>query len=162
MGSGKTTVGRRLAARLGRRFVDSDAQLRARTHRSADEIADMDGTAVLHDAEAAALLDALADVNPAVVAGAGSVVDDASARVRLMADDVTTVWLRARPSTLRERVAGGGGRPFVDDPAAVDRLDAARRAGYEAVADLAVDVDERDPDAVVAAIEDALGEQRQH
>jgi shikimate kinase len=162
MGSGKTTVGKRLAARLGRHFVDSDAQLRARTHRSADEIATRDGAAALHDAEAAALLDALADEGQAVVAGAGSVVDDASARVRLMADDVTTVWLRARPSTLRERVTGGGHRPFVDDPAAIDRLDTARRAGYEAVADLAVDVDERDPDAVVAAIEDALGERRQH
>jgi shikimate kinase len=92
-----------------------------------------------------------------VVAGAASVVEDATVTTRLNEDDVTTVWLRAQPATLRERVVGGTHRPFVrEDAAATDRLDRARRAGYAAVADLVVDVEGREPEDIAAEIERAL------
>jgi shikimate kinase len=157
MGAGKTTVGARLAARLRRPFLDSDAQLTARVHRSAADIAATDGIDALHRHEAAALLDALTGTNPAVVAAAASVVDDPAARARLSVEKVTTVWLRARPDTLRERAATGAHRPFVgDDAAATDRLDRARRAAYGAAADLVVDVDGRERDDIAAEIEGAL------
>jgi len=145
MGSGKTTVGPPLAERLGRRFVDNDEVLTARTGRSAAEIVAADGADALHREEAAAMLDALgADDEPAVVAAAGSVVDDEAVRARLGAEDIEVVWLRAHPSTLRRRALAGAHRPFVhDDPSAVARLDGARRPRYAEVADVVVDVDER-------------------
>ncbi len=157
MGAGKTTVGARLANRLERPFVDSDSQLQARVQRTAADIATTDGVTELHTQESAALLDALAATPPAVIGAAASVVDDSAARVRLAANDVTTVWLRARPTTLRERAVGGEHRPFVsEDATAIDRLDRARRAGYETVADLVVDVDEREPEEIVTEIVGAL------
>ena len=157
MGAGKTTVGARLAARMERRFVDSDAQLTARMHRTAADVVHEQGPAALHADEAALLLEALGGIEPAVIAGAASVVDDPAVRTRLNNDDVTTVWLRAQPATLRARVVGGTHRPFVgEDAAATDRLDRARRAGYAAVADLVVDVDGREPEDIAAEIERAL------
>jgi len=158
MGSGKTTVGPVLAERLGRRFVDNDEVLTDRTGRSAAEIVASDGPDALHREEAAALLDALgAEDDLAVVAAAGSVVDDDAVRNRLRGDDVDVVWLRAHPSTLRRRALSGAHRPFVhDDPSAVARLDGARRPRYTEVADLVVDVDDREAADIVADVVQAL------
>jgi shikimate kinase len=151
MGSGKTTVGPPLAQRLARRFVDNDEVLTSRTGRSAAEIVASDGADALHREEAAALLDALdANQEPAVVAAAGSVVVDDAVRERLRGDDIEVVWLRAHPSTLRRRALAGAHRPFVhDDPSAVARLDGERRPRYQEVADVVVDVDDREAVEIV-------------
>lgn len=158
MGSGKTTVGPVLADRLGRRFVDNDEVLSSRTGRSAAEIAGADGADALHREEAGALLDALgADGEPAVVAAAGSVVDDEGVQARLGADDIEVVWLRAHPSTLRRRALSGAHRPFVhDDPSAIARLDGKRRPRYQEVADVVVDVDDREAADIVDEVVRAL------
>lgn len=150
-------MGARLAQRLRCRFVDSDAQLRNREHRSAVEIADQQGRAALHAGEASVLLDALDGTEPAVIAAAASVVDDLAVVTRLGDNDVTTVWLRATPETLRRRASSGAHRPFVDkDPAAAERLDGERRPRYEAAADVVVDVDDRSREQIVAVINAAL------
>ena len=92
-----------------------------------------------------------------VVAAAASVVDDEEVRARLLQDDVRVVWLRAHPSTLRRRALAGSHRPFVhDDPAAIARLDGERRPRYDELADVVVDVDDRDPDDIAAEIERGL------
>jgi shikimate kinase len=158
MGSGKTTVGSALAHRLGRRFVDNDDVLTGWTEQSAAEIAAAEGTDALHRHEAAALLGALdSGDQPAVVAAAASVVDDDAVRERLRADDVEVVWLRAHPSTLRRRALAGAHRPFVhDDPSTIARLDGARRPRYEEVADVVVDVDDREADDIVDELATAL------
>jgi shikimate kinase len=153
MGAGKSTVGRELATRLGRTFVDNDEELSRDTGRTAAEIATADGADVLHRAEAADLLTALAGDAACVVAAAASVVDDETVRARLTRDDVTVVWLRAHPSTLRRRTLSGSHRPFVHgDPAASTRIDTARRPHYTEVADVVVDVDDRSPSEIVDEI----------
>ncbi|HEY4752428.1 MAG TPA: shikimate kinase, partial [Candidatus Limnocylindrales bacterium] len=60
MGSGKTTVGRLLAERLGRPLRDSDPEIEAATGYTAREIRDRDGPDALHDLEARLLLSTLA------------------------------------------------------------------------------------------------------
>ncbi len=150
-------MGARLARRLDRPFVDSDAALIDDQGRSAAEIAGRDGPATLHREEVAGLFAALTSAEASVVAAAASVVDDPAVRARLGRDDVTTVWLRAAPATLRRRASTGNHRPFVgDDPAAVERLDRERRARYESVADVVVDVDRRTPEQLAAEIDAAL------
>ena len=96
MGSGKTTVGRSLAAALGRPLVDSDAQVEARTGRTVREIFESDGEAAYRVLEREALVDALGEAEPSVVAAAGGVVLDAGNRAVLQ-EAGTVVWLRARP-----------------------------------------------------------------
>jgi shikimate kinase len=153
MGAGKTTIGRRLARRLGWPFVDSDEQIEARTGRTVREIFEADGEPTFRDLEAEALADALASTTPSVVAAAGGTVlrDDNRDRMRGAG---TVVWLRADPSVLADRVKHGVHRPLLqDDPAAVlQRLDGERRDLYAEVADRVIDTAGRNPDDIVDEI----------
>jgi shikimate kinase len=157
MAVGKTSVGRRLAARRGWEFFDSDRQIEAVTGRTVADIWRTDGEPAFRRLEADVLADALASTEPRVIAAAGGTVLDEANR-RLMALHHPVVWLRARPAVLAGRLGTATHRPLLDeDPAGVlGRLDAIRRPLYEEVADVVVDVDDLTPDQVVACIEAAL------
>jgi shikimate kinase len=157
MGSGKTTVGKRLAHRLGWCYLDSDEQVEQHAGRAVPEIFASDGERAFRAEESRALSDAVAEPGPLVLAAAGGSVLDAGNR-ELLRGAGSVVWLRARPETLSLRVGDGAGRPLLSpDPASVlSRLDGERRSFYTEVADLIVDVDELTPDQVVARIVEAL------
>ena len=117
MGSGKSSVGRALAARTGWPFHDNDALLEGGTGRTARELAER-GEAVLRDAESAALRAALEAPGPAIAAVAAGVVMNPGNRA-LLAAAPNVVWLRATPATLRERLRSTDDdhRPWLDaDP----------------------------------------------
>ena len=78
-------IGRALAEGLGRPFRDSDADLLARTGRSARDLAAADGVEALHAIELQHLIDALADPTPAVIGAAASVIDTPVGRTALAA-----------------------------------------------------------------------------
>lgn len=161
MASGKTTVGRMLARRLGWRYIDSDDEVEALTGHTVKELFDAGGERAFRPLESQALASALEAEEPAVVSVAGGAVLDPANR-SLLQRAGTVVWLRAKPRTLFERVradeaAAGAGRPgaddhrplLEDDPAGtLARLDRERRPLYEEVADEVVDVDDLDPEAV--------------
>ncbi len=85
MGSGKTTVARIAAERLGRKIIDSDAVIERATGRTVRQIFADDGEDAFRSLETAALLDALADPVPAVIAAAGGVVLREQNRIALEA-----------------------------------------------------------------------------
>lgn len=149
MASGKTTVGRIVAGRLGWGYVDSDEQVLARTGRTVREIFEQDGEAAFRREERLALEAAVADDQPRVIAVAGGAVLDLANRT-LLRQAGTVAWLRADPETLAARVeaSGQGHRPLLgDDPRTnLMRLDAERRAIYDELADLVVDVEGRTPE----------------
>ena len=74
MGTGKTTVGRIVAERLGRPFSDSDELVEARTGRTVRQISYDEGVPAYRVHETQVLLDALAASVPSVIAAAGGVV----------------------------------------------------------------------------------------
>jgi shikimate kinase len=152
MGSGKTTVGRLLAARLGWAYLDSDAMVEASTGSTVPEIFAARGEAAFRAEESRVLAEAVHSPGPTVVSAAGGSVLSPGNRAQLTGSIV--VWLRADPATLAARVGTGVGRPLLDDdPAgALQALDAVRRPLYEEVADVVVDVDELDPATVVDRI----------
>ncbi len=154
MGAGKSTVARVLGERLGRRVVDSDAVIEARTGRTVREIFETDGEPEFRTLETAALLDALDDPEPLVIAAAGGVVLREENRRALARPGVRVVWLAADPSVLVERVRSGGHRPALDqDPAGtLRRMHETREPLYREVADLIVSVDGRTVNDVVEAI----------
>jgi shikimate kinase len=141
MATGKTTVGRALAERLGLALVDSDAQLESATGMTAAEVAADRGRDDLHALEADLLLQALATTPPSVVAGAASVVDDPAAREALGSDDLLVAWLEADPETLASRVAPGDDRPRYGPDMERYLAEQARHrdAVYAGLADVVVD-----------------------
>jgi shikimate kinase len=154
MGTGKTTVSRVAAERLGRRLVDSDAVIEARTGRTVREIFASDGEEAFRALESEVLLEALHEPEPLVIAAAGGVVLAEENREALKHAKARVVWLCAQPSTLLDRVRSGGHRPLLDeDPAGVlQRMHEAREPLYREVADAIVSVDNRSLNDVVEAV----------
>jgi shikimate kinase len=148
MRSGKSTIGKIVAARLRYTYVDSDDEVERRTGRTARQIAATDGLDALHSLELTVLRDALSSRTPSVIGSAASVVDGSVGRLALgMARQV--VWLHADAELLARRSAAGGSdhRPAVD-PSVIQR----REPLYRSVATSVVDVDDLDPEVVAEKV----------
>lgn len=138
MGSGKSTVGRRLAPRLGLPFDDNDVILLRRSGRTARDIEQTEGFDALHRAEADALREALE--RPAVIAAAAGAALEPEVAHALRGH--TIVYLRADPDALAGRlVQDDGYRPLGGrDPHDVLREQfRARDDTYRSLASLVVD-----------------------
>jgi len=162
MGSGKTSVGTRLAAALGREFRDSDQELEEKYELSAAEQVAQFGAEVLHDREALVLREALAELPPVVAAAAASVVDDPESRSALVGAGAFVVWLDAPPHLLAGRIGSSDHRPhYHADPETMLRQQYERRAHlFREIADLTVDVSRIGPDQVAGTVLTALGSTR--
>lgn len=144
MGTGKTTVGRRLARALHRPFVDADEHAEETRGRSIADIFATDGEAAFRSLEASVLTALLARSEPTVVAAGGGVVVTAANRERLLDPNVTVVWLRASPKFLASRALAKPHRPLLQGDASIvlHRLHDEREPLYAEVADITVDVEE--------------------
>jgi shikimate kinase len=155
MGAGKTSVGERCAARLGRPFVDTDDLVEATAHMTVAEIFDTLGEAQFRELERAAVADVSASPDPLVIACGGGAVLDAQSRTRLRATGVV-VWLQAPAAELSERVdAAATERPLLRGGTAVstlERLAAVRAPAYEAAAHVVVDTSGRSLDEVASLV----------
>ncbi len=154
MGVGKSTVGRMVAAELGRPMFDSDEMIEERTGRTVREIWSTDGEAAFRELETDTLLEALAALEPSVIAAAGGVVLSERNRQALHDADARVVWLMADVEVLAARVRTGGHRPLLDDDpeATLRRLNDVRAPLYQEVADAIVSVENRTPTEVARAV----------
>jgi shikimate kinase len=159
MGSGKTTVGRRLAARLGWAWRDSDVDIERSTGLTVRELRDREGADAMHGREAAQLRDALATPEPNVISAAASVVDEAASRAAMTAPGVTVIWLHARPDVLAKRFDSAAHRPaYGDSPETFLADQASRREPLLAgIAAHVIDVDDITPNEAVARAMEVLG-----
>lgn len=141
-GTGKTSVGRRIAALLRRPFVDADEEIEERTGRTVRGIFAADGEAAFRELEAEVMADVLASTDPAVIAAGGGAIVNAATRKLLTQPDVFVVWLTAAPEFLASRTTKKAHRPLLDgDPVgALRRLAEERAPWYEEVADATFDV----------------------
>jgi shikimate kinase len=156
-GSGKTTVGRLLAARLGWSFVDMDDVIEAAAGKSIAEIFATEGEAGFRDREAEALSQ-VASRPDHVIATGGGIVLRPDNRLRLC-DTGHCVWLTAPPETLWDRIRAdamtSARRPALTELSPLDEMRhvlAAREPHYRSVAHQSVATDSQSPDAVVSAI----------
>ena len=120
MGAGKTTLGKALAARLEREFVDTDRALVQRTGVPVATIFEIEGEEGFRRREAA-VLDELCTHDGRVVATGGGVVLEERNRSR-MRESGTVVYLRARLESLWERTRQDTTRPLLATPDPRSRL----------------------------------------
>jgi 3-dehydroquinate synthase len=155
-GAGKTCVGRALAERWQRTFVDLDALIEAHAGRTVVEIFAQDGEAAFRTLEAATLAEALL-IDGAVIATGGGAVLDADSRRRLR-ESAVVVHLHADVADQLARLAGARDRPLLeraDREAVLQAMAGVRAPLYVEVADLRIDTTDRDTGAVVDAIDAA-------
>jgi shikimate kinase len=152
MGSGKTTLGRVLARALRREFVDLDRAIVKEAGKGIPEIFAEHGEERFRELEHRALLDALEDRTPSVVACGGGIVVRPENRALLR--DVTTVFLREDTDVLYHRTRGPGRPLRAASREEFETRYTERLPFYREVADLEVEVDGRPPAQVA---EEVLG-----
>jgi shikimate kinase len=160
MGVGKSTVGRRLARRLGLSFVDSDAEIEDAAGYSPAEMFERFGESEFRDGERR-LVARLMDGKVRVIATGGGAYVDPNTR-RLLNERAITVWLDAPVDILAERTSRRDTRAQLrngDPKAVLERLSKERRPSY---AEAHIHVRSGDGahedvvDAIVTAIEEHL------
>jgi shikimate kinase len=161
MGSGKSAVGRQLAARLGLGFVDSDTEIESHTGVDISYIFEREGETGFRGREAE-ILDELTRRARMVIATGGGAVLDPGTRTRLQSRGCV-VYLRTSVDQQLARTRRSEHRPLLMTPdprGTLVRLSAVRAPLYAEVADITVDTDGRRVKTVVEEILRQLGADR--
>jgi shikimate kinase len=153
MGSGKTTIGRMLAERLGWNFVDIDDDIEAAERRSISDIFDTLGEDAFRRMESDAIarrVHAVACGRPTVMAlGGGAAAQPCN--VDLIENHGVTIWLSCPFEMVVRRVGQDSSRPLARDLKKFEELYYSRQQAYER-ADFRVEIEDDDPLAAVDAI----------
>jgi shikimate kinase len=113
MGAGKTTVGRRLARRLGLAFIDSDDEIERAADHSISEIFDRFGEPSFRDGERRVIARLIEGAPKVIATGGGAFVNEATRS--LILERCVSVWLDTDLDTLAERVSRRDTRPLLRD-----------------------------------------------
>jgi shikimate kinase len=160
MGVGKSTVGRRLAKRLGLSFIDSDAAIEDASGFSAAEVFERYGESDFRDGERR-LVARLIEGEVRVIATGGGAYVDARTR-KLLNERAITVWLDAPVDILAERTSRRDTRAQLrngDPKRVLERLAEERKASYEEAhihVKSGLGAHKEVVDAIVGALEDFL------
>jgi shikimate kinase len=153
MASGKSTVGRRLAHRLGWNFFDTDDEIESAEKMTIAQIFERRGEAEFRRIEAGIIQQHFGWIErgrPAVLAlGGGAFAQEYNRQ--LLSDNGLAVWLDCPFHIVERRVAKASHRPLAQDPEKFAALYEARREAYRA-ADIHVAIESDDPEVTVDAI----------
>lgn len=144
MGVGKTTVGKLLATRLQREFVDLDDAIEARSGANIPWIFDVEGEAGFRRRESELLAELASDNSLVVSTGGGVVLSEANRRI--MQDTGIVVFLNASVEQLYRRTIKDKKRPLLQVPdrrKVIEKLKRDRDPLYREVAHLVFDVGQR-------------------
>ena len=156
MGAGKSSIGRRLANRLGVPFVDADAEIEAAAGCTIAEYFDRHGEAAFRDGERRVIARLLGDPPQVLATGGGAfMVPETRA---LIAEKAVSVWLRAELDLLVKRCARRNTRPLLKtgDPREILADLIAERYPVYAETDVVIDTDDSPHDIMVGRIIEAL------
>jgi len=153
MASGKSTIGRLLARRLGWNFFDTDEEIEVAERAAISKIFDTRGEAEFRRIETGIIRHHVGRIergSPAVLALGGGAFA-APANRDLLENNGVTVWLDCPFAVVERRVGLASHRPLARDPRQFATLYHARREAY-ALADMRVPIESDDPAGVVEAI----------
>lgn len=160
MGTGKSSVGKRLAKEMNSPFIDTDRVIEERTGRQIADVFAHEGEQFFRMKESEILAESLRALEPTVIATGGGIVtsgDNRHALREARASGVAiVVWLDAEPEELHERIGHGTNRPLLAHNAlgVLTRLSHERRHFYESVSSFVVDTGNK---GVVDVVEDIIG-----
>jgi 3-dehydroquinate synthase len=140
MGAGKTTVGRALAKKLNKRFIDSDHEIEARTGVSIPLIFEIEGEASFRQRESDVIHDLTAESDIVLATGGGAILRPEN-RECLKARG-TVIYLRASVSSILQRTAHDKNRPLLQTAnprERIEQLAREREQYYTEVADLIIE-----------------------
>jgi shikimate kinase len=156
-GSGKSSIGKRLASNLWMDFVDTDALIVERAEKTIREIFEAEGEEGFRRRETAVIREVTGRDNHVIAVGGGAVL--APENVQAMKANGKVVWLRAPAETLHKRIQAdaetNASRPNLTAAGGVDevkQLLEVRTPLYEAAADLTLDVTFLEIDAAAARL----------
>jgi shikimate kinase len=153
MGAGKTTIGRRLARRLGWSFVDADRELESRMGVSIGTIFELEGEEGFRRREVALIDELTQRVATVLATGGGAVLDQRNREV--LHERGCVVYLHAAPGDLWHRLKRDTVRPLLRAPDPRGRIEAlvlARDPLYRGAAHLIVETGRQPVDRVVGAV----------
>lgn len=153
-GTGKSTVGRLLAARLGREFVSTDAEIVKRAQRTIPEIVAQQGWDYFRDLESDICRELASRDHLVIDTGGGAILR--AQNVEALKKDGTVFWLTASVETIAKRIGGDNQRPsltgtksFVDE---IQDVLLERTPKYRAAAEHIITTDDRSINQLVETL----------
>ena len=153
MGAGKTTVGRVIAKKLNRRFIDSDHEIEARTGASIPLIFEIEGEEGFRQREAEVIRDLTAQQGIVLATGGGAILRPEN-RECLKAGGVV-IYLRASITNILQRTSHDKSRPLLqtaDPRARLEELARVREPLYLEVADMVIETGRPNVQSLVQTI----------
>jgi len=160
MGTGKTAVGKALAEKLGRSFVELDSLIEQKAGKSIPDIFQQDGETAFRELEIEVTKEVSKDKNLVIACGGGIVLNKIN--IDRLRQQSRVVYLTASPGVILKRVANEEGqRPLleVDNPTlAIREMLSFRKPFYERAADIKINTSKLDIDSVAEQIIEKLKE----
>jgi shikimate dehydrogenase len=157
MGTGKSAVGRALAARTGMPFIDIDARIEEKTGSTITEIFRTSGEAHFRRLEQEEIEEARLDARQVVACGGGAVLNRSN--VRVLRNNFLSVWLWANIETALGRAGATGTRPLLDQPdpaTGAEALLQRRIPHYASTCDLLINTEGKTPEQIAERIWDEI------
>jgi len=142
MGVGKTTIGKRLAKRLDKKFIDSDKEIEKRTGASINLIFDVEGEKGFRDRECRIIDELTAEHGVVLATGGGAVLAESNRDILTQRGIV--VYLSASPMLLMKRTSHDQNRPLLNNGDRLGKIKSIlseRVPIYSKMADLSITVD---------------------
>ena len=154
MGVGKTAVGKALAEKLGREFIELDALIEQKAGKSIPEIFHQDGEVAFRELEIEVTKEVSRNKNLVIACGGGIVLNKIN--IDRLRKESTIVYLTAPPRVILKRISGNGGeRPLLkvdNSSSTIQELLRFRKPFYERAADIKINTLKLDIDAVAEQI----------
>lgn len=159
MGTGKSTIGKILASRMGLSLRDIDLLVEERQGCSINELFATKGEGYFRDIESQVLQDVMRERNVVVSTGGGAVI--APENRRIMRNSAFVINLTATPEVIQRRLAAENERPLLRDNKCLEKIAAllSEREQYYADADIRIDTTAKNVEDVASEIINLLGEQ---
>lgn len=164
MGSGKTTLGKKISFRERIALLDTDKMIEKKQSREISQIFDEDGEAAFRQMETDCLKEIMEYSDRYVISVGGGLPLKAENR-ELLKELGTVLYLRAKPETIYARLKNDTTRPLLrgEDPEGKIRsMIEARGPAYEAAADAVIDVDGKSYEMIISEILDVKNTRQRH